>query len=253
MRDPVRPTRSIPQAVKPGAIVLCGGRSRRMGRSKAWLPFGPERLLPRVVRLVGEAVGPLVVVAGPKEELPELPAGTLLVRDQREGIGPLAGLDAGLDAIDTAATLVYVTATDAPFLAPGWIAGLAALIGDADLVIPSIQGQLYPLAALYRRETIGPVVRSLRDRGRSRLLDLAEAVRARGRGRRASRRRPRPGDLEQRQYARGVSRCAAAGWLFRLTSPSPVPGPPARQACGDASPFAPPWRRPGRRRRGRWA
>jgi len=28
-----------------GAVVLCGGQSRRMGRPKAWLPFGPELLL----------------------------------------------------------------------------------------------------------------------------------------------------------------------------------------------------------------
>ena len=26
-----------------GAVVLCGGESRRMGSAKAWLPFGPER------------------------------------------------------------------------------------------------------------------------------------------------------------------------------------------------------------------
>ena len=33
-----------------GAVVLCGGESRRMGQPKAWLPFGPERMLQRVVR-----------------------------------------------------------------------------------------------------------------------------------------------------------------------------------------------------------
>ena len=30
-----------------GGIVLCGGRSSRMGRPKAWLPFGTELMLPR--------------------------------------------------------------------------------------------------------------------------------------------------------------------------------------------------------------
>ena len=32
------------------AIVLCGGRSSRMGTPKALLPFGPELMLQRVVR-----------------------------------------------------------------------------------------------------------------------------------------------------------------------------------------------------------
>ena len=53
--------------MNPGAVVLCGGESRRMGRPKAWLPFGPERLLQRVVRLVGTVAHPVVVVAAPSQ------------------------------------------------------------------------------------------------------------------------------------------------------------------------------------------
>ena len=52
-----------------GAIVLCGGRSRRMGGPKAWLPFGPERLLQRVVRLAGKAVGFIGTVIRLEESL----------------------------------------------------------------------------------------------------------------------------------------------------------------------------------------
>ena len=44
-------------------IILCGGRSTRMGRDKATLPFGPELMLQRVVRLLGEAVQRIVIVA----------------------------------------------------------------------------------------------------------------------------------------------------------------------------------------------
>src|SRR5262245_3646442 len=46
-----------------GGIILCGGQSKRMGRPKAWLPFAGETMLPRVVRLLGEVVQPIVVVA----------------------------------------------------------------------------------------------------------------------------------------------------------------------------------------------
>ena len=43
--------------MRRGAIILCGGASSRMGRDKAWLPFGPDEvMLQRVVRLVGEVV-----------------------------------------------------------------------------------------------------------------------------------------------------------------------------------------------------
>jgi molybdenum cofactor guanylyltransferase len=159
----------------PAAIVLCGGRSQRMGQSKAWLPFGPEPLLARVVRLVAESARPVVVVAAPDQDLPDLPAGSTIVRVIAEGLGPLAALETGLEAVGDAG-LVYATATDAPFLAPGWIGRLAALIGDANLAIPRHDGRLHPLAALYRIRAVRPIVKSLRDRGRQRLLDLVEAA-----------------------------------------------------------------------------
>ena len=47
------------------AIVLCGGESRRMGRDKASLPFGPETLVERVVRLVTPFVSDVVLAAAP--------------------------------------------------------------------------------------------------------------------------------------------------------------------------------------------
>ena len=56
-----------------GALILCGGESRRMGEPKAWLPFGRERMLQRVARLVAVAAEPIVVVAGPNQQLPPLP------------------------------------------------------------------------------------------------------------------------------------------------------------------------------------
>ncbi len=162
-----------------GAIVLCGGRSRRMGRPKAWLPFGPERMLQRVVRLVGEVAGPIVVVAAPGQDLPPLPIGVAIVRDPVSDRGPLQGLAAGLAALPGGVVLAYATATDVPFLRPDWIRRLVSLIGDHDLAIPDIGGYLHPLAALYRRERILPAVEALLLEGRLRPVFLLEVAQAR--------------------------------------------------------------------------
>jgi molybdopterin-guanine dinucleotide biosynthesis protein A len=145
------------------AVILCGGRSTRMGRPKAWLPFGDELLLQRVVRLVGEGVGdgPIAVVAAPGQDLPELPPGTIVAHDPVEGRGPLQGLAAGLAVLPGEAELVYATATDVPFLRPAWIARLAERIGEADLAMPFALGHRNPLAALYRRSVVLPAVREL--------------------------------------------------------------------------------------------
>ena len=159
-----------------GAVVLCGGESRRMGRPKAWLPFGPELMLQRVVRLVGTVAGPIVVVAAPGQDLPELPAGASIVRDPIAGRGPLQGLAAGFEALGEEIDLVYATGTDVPFLEPKWIAHLAELIGEADLAIPSIGDYYHPLAALYRKRVVLPAIQHLLEQDRLRPLFLVEAV-----------------------------------------------------------------------------
>ena len=150
-----------------------------MGRPKAWLPFGPERLLQRVVRLVGIAAGPVVVVAAPGQDLPELPIDVTIVRDPIAGRGPLQGMAAGFAAVPDPVDLIYATATDVPFLEPRWIARLVELIGDADLAIPDIGGHLHPLAALYRKRAVLPLLEGMLAQDNLRLTSLAERARSR--------------------------------------------------------------------------
>jgi molybdopterin-guanine dinucleotide biosynthesis protein A len=150
-----------------------------MGRPKAWLPFGPERMLPRVVRLVGTVAQPIVVVAAPDQAVPDLPAGVAIVRDPVAGRGPLQGLAAGFAALADPVELIYATATDVPFLHPDWITRLAELIGGDDLAIPFIDGYYHPLAALYRKGAVLPAIEELLKADRLRPVFLVEAVRAR--------------------------------------------------------------------------
>jgi molybdopterin-guanine dinucleotide biosynthesis protein A len=165
--------------MKPAAIVLCGGMSRRMGRAKALLPFGPEVLLQRIVRLVGESAGPVVVVAADGQELPPLPGSVAVVRDPAPGRGPLQGISAGMDALPPDADLIFVTGTDSPFLEPAWIVLLADLIGEADLAIPEVDGFLQPLAALYRKSGVRPAIEDQLSSNRRSPSSLVGLVRSR--------------------------------------------------------------------------
>jgi molybdopterin-guanine dinucleotide biosynthesis protein A len=162
-----------------GAVVLCGGESRRMGRPKAWLPFGAELMLERVVRLAGTVARPIVVVAAPGQELPPLPAGVAIVRDQVSGRGPLQGLAAGLAQFDSSADLVYAMATDVPFLEPRWMTRLVELSSGYDLVIPRVGGFYHPLAALYQPAAVLPAIESLLLADRLGLVFLVDAVKTR--------------------------------------------------------------------------
>jgi len=143
--------------VKAGGIILCGGRSTRMGSSKALLEFGAETMLQRVVRLLGAVVSPLVVVAAPGQELPELPAAVIVTRDEQEGRGPLEGLRAGLKALPADVEMAYVTSCDVPLLVPGFVERMVHLLGDHDISVMEIDGFAHPLSAVYRRHTLGQV------------------------------------------------------------------------------------------------
>jgi molybdopterin-guanine dinucleotide biosynthesis protein A len=156
-----------------GAIILCGGRSTRMGRDKATLPFGPELMLQRVVRLVSAVVpvDRIVLVSAVGQQLPDLPPGLIVTHDERPERGPLEGLAAGLRAIGDKADSVYATACDVPLLVPQFVRRIFELLGEHDIVVPR-DGEFYhPLAAVYRPRVIAQVERLLAaDRLRPRFL-----------------------------------------------------------------------------------
>ncbi len=146
--------------LKLGAIILCGGHSRRMGQDKALLPFGDERMLQRVVRLVGQTAQPIVVVAAVGQELPELPPNVSIVRDQHPDRGPLEGICAGLAALENEAEAAFITSCDVPLLVPAVIERLAQRLGTADNIVPTDGKHHHVLTAVYRTSIL-PVVRKL--------------------------------------------------------------------------------------------
>jgi len=164
--------------VTAGGIVLCGGRSTRMGSSKALLPFGSETMLQRVVRLLGTVVSPLVVVAAPGQELPLLPSSVAVTRDEREGRGPLEGLRAGLKGLPDEVEIAYVTSCDVPLLVPSFVSRMLQLLGDHDIAVMEIDGFAHPLSAVYRRGTL-PHVEALLTADRLRPVFLFDAVKTR--------------------------------------------------------------------------
>jgi molybdopterin-guanine dinucleotide biosynthesis protein A len=163
---------------RPGGIVLAGGRSTRMGTSKAWMPFGPETMLQRVVRLLGEVVDPIVVVAAVGQDLPTLPAGVHVTRDERQGRGPLEGLHAGLKALPASCDAAYATSCDVPLLVPGFVRQLLQLTMGYDAAVMEIDGFAHPLSAVYRPTTL-PRIEELLAADRLRPLFLFEVVRTR--------------------------------------------------------------------------
>jgi molybdopterin-guanine dinucleotide biosynthesis protein A len=140
-----------------GAVILCGGASARMGRDKAWLPFGPyATLLERAVAILQEVVptSHIVVMAGYDQDLPPLPAGVRERHDSRKAaaIGPLAALMGGLACQRRHVDAAFACGCDAPLLKPSFVRRMFGLLREHDdAVVPVDAERLYPLAAVYRR------------------------------------------------------------------------------------------------------
>lgn len=156
------------------AVVLTGGKSSRMGRPKALLPFDNEPLIAHVVRKLGRIFAEIVVVAAPDQELPPLPL--TLVRDDVAYQGPVSGIYQGLNGATR--EVCFVTSCDAPFLNLTLISHLVSQMSGWDVVVPFWQDRLQPLHAVYRRR-VAPLLKEQLERGELRPIFLYDKVRTR--------------------------------------------------------------------------
>ncbi|MGH7966083.1 MAG: molybdenum cofactor guanylyltransferase [Candidatus Binatia bacterium] len=156
------------------AIILAGGKSSRMGRPKALLPFDGEPLIVHLTRLLARLFSDLVVVAAPEQELPSLPV--TLVRDQIAHQGPVGGIYYGLRVARE--EVCFVTSCDAPFLNLSLVSYLLSQVPDYDVVVPHWQDRFQPLQAVYRR-SVAPLLREQLARGELRPIFLYQKVRTR--------------------------------------------------------------------------
>jgi molybdopterin-guanine dinucleotide biosynthesis protein A len=145
-------------------IVLAGGRSSRMGESKAALDWHGSTLLHHIASLLaGTLDGPIVVVGAPGQDLPALPPGVELHSDPVEGQGPVQGIAVGLAAVADRAGAAFVCSVDMPFLHPAFVRRVLAGLQDppadqpVDVALPFARGYRQPLAAAYRTTLAGPI------------------------------------------------------------------------------------------------
>lgn len=165
--------------MKPAAVVLVGGKSSRMGRDKATLPFGKESMLARVIKNLAPAVSEVIVVAQGDQVLPPDiktaidPDLLKIVRDPVPDQGPLSALALGMRA--SGSPLIFATSCDMPFMKKAVIDRLVAMLGDNDACVPIDGENVMTLCAVYRQDVVG-YAEGLIDSGMLSLRDLAIGV-----------------------------------------------------------------------------
>jgi len=149
-------------ASRIAGLVLAGGCSSRMGRDKATLRVEGETLIQRQVRLLVRIGIREVFLSRPAVEAapPDAAIEVTVVRDAVPGLGPLAGIVAGLEhacgragelARDREAKALLVLAVDMPGVTEGFLEGLlaAAALDEGVGAAPRVGDRWEPLCALY--------------------------------------------------------------------------------------------------------
>lgn len=137
------------------ALVLAGGKSRRMGgKDKGLLPFGEGSLIGHVIDAIRPQVGTVLISANRHREQYEC-LGFPVVADPLDDFqGPLAGFLAGLENMQTGYLLTLPC--DGPVvvddLARRLAAGLTA--ADAEIAVAHDGRRLQPVYALLHRGVV---------------------------------------------------------------------------------------------------
>jgi molybdopterin-guanine dinucleotide biosynthesis protein A len=162
MREPEHRIRTI------SAAIMAGGRSRRMGKTKALLPYRGGPLITQVYETLLPLFEDIFLVTNDPGFFDFLPCPK--IPDRVPGKGPISGIDAALRYSRN--PYVLVVGCDAPFLSPSLLKLLAGKTVGADLVIPRGPHGPEPLCAVYGKGCLPLVEDSLR-KGDFKLLDLA--------------------------------------------------------------------------------
>ena len=156
------------------AAILAGGKSRRMGRNKALLPFRGRPLVARVHETLQPLFEDIFLVTNDPGLFDFVPCPK--IPDRVPGKGPISGVDAALR--HSRNPYVLVVGCDAPFLSPSLLELLAGKTEEADLVIPCGPHGPEPLCAVYGKGCLPLIDESLR-KGDFSLMKLISRLRTR--------------------------------------------------------------------------
>ena len=151
-------------------LVLAGGESRRMGRSKPWIEVGKTVLLRYVVERLAPAFSEVMVSFSEPEQM-EQHVPYRVVFDRKQNAGPLAGLEAGL--MGAKHQVLFAVACDMPYVTQGAAEMAVAAARNCDAAIPRHDGLFEPVCGAYRKTALPSIVGAL-DAGQFTAHDVVE-------------------------------------------------------------------------------
>ena len=139
-------------------VILAGGQNRRMGGAdKAFRTVNGQTVFERTLELLRSCFPQVVVVSNRPQKYTSFEV--QVTSDEFVGQGPLAGIHAAFSLIKL--PYAFVTACDMPFLRVEPIAFLVQRLARQDAIVPSWDGDIEPLHAVYASHLRAPMERAL--------------------------------------------------------------------------------------------
>ena len=138
------------------SIILAGGKSSRLGRSKALQVIEGKSLIQRVVDRLAILSTEIIIVTAHGEAIPCSSAVRIkTVADIYSVKGSLVGIYSVL--IASSCLRAVVVGCDMPFLSVGLLEYMTQICSTFDVVVPRIKDKLEPLCAVYSQSCLVPI------------------------------------------------------------------------------------------------
>jgi molybdopterin-guanine dinucleotide biosynthesis protein A len=159
------------------SIILAGGKSSRLGRSKALQAIGSKSLIQWVVDRLATLSTEIIVVTAHGKAIPcSSPIRIKTVADIYPSKSPLVGIYSGL--IASACPRAIVVGCDMPFLNIGLLDYMSQICSSFDVVVPQIKDKLEPLCSVYSKSCLAPM-QGLLEQNERRISELFSMVKVR--------------------------------------------------------------------------
>ena len=155
------------------ALILCGGKSTRMGRPKAFLPYRGTLMITHMIDLVRQLFSEVLLVTNEPELFDGLEIDT--VKDIIPYRGPLGGILSGL--LIASHHHSFVMACDMPFIDHKLISEMVKKGLNSDMLVLMHEKGIEPLIGIYSKGCLKALEESLFS-GQTSLSDFALGLNA---------------------------------------------------------------------------
>ena len=147
--------------MKTTAIILAGGKSSRFGSDKSLLHWKDRPIMERLAEECQRFADEVLIISNQNSKF-VLP-GIRELSDQYPGMGPLAGLHAGL--LEASGESVFLTACDMPFLDGILAKELISYLRNWEAVVPCSGTLIQPLYSAMVRDKALPIAERMLSQG----------------------------------------------------------------------------------------